>query len=272
MVTEVSIEPDARNAPRMPMLHVGRWRRAASPILLIALWQVLCTASVLPTRLIPAPVTIAQTFWGLTASGDLPVNLLVSLQRAVEGLTIGIFIGVVVALIAGLTRRGEDTVDPSMQMLRTLPHLALVPLFIIWFGIGEAPKVALVALGTTFPIYLNLYSGIRNADVKILEAMSTLGLTRFEMIWHIILPGALPSALVGLRYAIGIAWLSLVVGEQINASSGIGYLVNNAREFMRTDIIFVGLIVYALLGLSADFIVRGLETVLLAWRPRLVKN
>jgi len=252
--------------------HFGGLRRALSPLSILVVWQVLCSFGIVPTRMIPAPSTIAQTFWALVSSGELIRHLLVSLGRAGQGLALGISIGVVIALTAGLSRRGEEAVDPTMQMLRTLPHLALVPLFIIWFGIGEAPKIALVALGTTFPIYLNLYAGIRNVDVKTVEAMTTLGLTRMEMIWHIILPGALPSALVGLRYSIGVAWLSLVVGEQINASSGIGYLVMNAREFMRTDIIFVGLLVYALLGLSADLIVRQLERRLLIWRPLLIKD
>lgn len=247
-------------------------RRAAIPLLLIALWQALSSLGLIATRLIPSPATIATTGWQLIASGELPYHLLVSLGRAGSGLAIGIVIGVTFGLVAGLTRRGEDTVDSTLQMLRTLPHLALVPLFILWFGLGETPKIALVALGATFPIYLNLFAGIRNVDAKVVEAMRTLGLSRAEMIRHIILPGALPSALVGLRYAIGGAWLSLVVGEQVNASSGIGYLVMNAREFVRTDIIFVGLIVYALLGLSADLIVRGIEGALLGWRPSFLKD
>jgi sulfonate transport system permease protein len=252
--------------PRRRFLRI-RWRRAVSPLALLLVWQIAAWSGWVSTRFIPAPTTIAQTFWGMTVSGELAHNLLVSLLRAASGLAIGVAIGVVAALIAGLSRQGEDAIDPPMQMLRTLPHLALVPLFILWFGIGEAPKIALVALGSAFPIYLNLYAGIRQVDPKVIEAMTTIGLTRAEMIWQIILPGALPSALVGLRYAIGVAWLSLVVGEQVNASSGIGYLVMNAREFVRTDIIFVGLIVYSLLGLAADSLVRKLERATLVWRP-----
>lgn len=247
-------------------------RRALTPLLLVAIWQLLASAGLLSLRLMPSPASIAVTAWNLTVSGELPYHLLVSLGRASSGLAIGIALGVAFGLIAGLSRRGEDTVDSSLQMLRTLPHLALVPLFILWFGIGETPKIALVALGVTFPIYLNLFAGIRNVDAKVVEAMTTIGLSRAQMIWHIILPGALPSALVGLRYAIGIAWLSLVVGEQVNASSGIGYLMMNAREFVRTDIIFVGLVVYAILGLSADIIVRRIEGSLLSWRTSFLKD
>ncbi|HXZ07794.1 MAG TPA: ABC transporter permease subunit [Paraburkholderia sp.] len=255
---------ERRQRRRLPAI---RYRRAVSPLAVLLAWQIACWSGWVSTRIIPAPITIAETFWSMTVSGELERNLLVSLGRAASGLAIGVTIGVVAALIAGLSKAGEDAIDPPMQMMRTLPHLALVPLFILWFGIGEAPKIALVALGTAFPIYLNLYAGIRGVDPKVIEAMTTVGLTRTEMIWHIVLPGALPSALVGLRYAIGVAWLSLVVGEQVNASSGIGYLVMNAREFVRTDIIFVGLIVYSLLGLAADMLVRKLEAAALVWRP-----
>ena len=155
-------------------------------------------------------------------------------------------------------------------MARTLPHLALIPLMILWFGIGETPKIVLIALGAMFPIYLNLFSAVRGADRKLVEAVSVLGLSRAETIWHVILPAALPGFLVGLRQAFGISWISLVVAEQINASAGIGYLVMNARDFLRTDIIFDGLIVYALLGLATDQAVRALERKLLVWRPSIV--
>jgi sulfonate transport system permease protein len=185
----------------------------------------------------------------------------------VAGLGIAVATGTTLALLAGLSRLGEDLVDPPLQMARTMPFLALVPLFILWFGIGETPKVALVALGATFPIYLNLFAGIRGADPKLLEVGATLGLSRGALIRHVILPAALPNFLTGLRYAIGVAWLSLVVGEQINAESGIGYLMMDARDFLRTDIIMVGLAVYALLGLASDQGVRTLERTALAWRP-----
>ena len=154
-----------------------------------------------------------------------------------------------------------------MQMLRTVPAVALIPLLIIWFGIGEAPKIALIALGTAFPLYLNVYAGIRNVDLTLVEAGRTLGLSRAAMIRHVVLPGALPDALVGLRYALGIAWLALVFGEQINATAGIGYLMATAREMFQTDVIVVCLVVDALLGLGVDFTVRTLEKVFLAWRP-----
>jgi len=248
------------------------YRRYLPPLVIVAIWQAGSSLGLIPARTLASPLTIVGTFCDLLVSGELPRHLLVSLGRVAGGLSIGIVLGTALSLIAGLSRRGEDAIDATMQMLRTLPFLALVPLFILWFGIGETPKVALVALGTTFPIYLTLFAGIRGVDAKLVEAGSTLGLNRRELVRHIVLPGALPSALVGLRYALGVAWLSLVVAEQINAESGIGYLVMTARDFLRTDIILVGLVVYAALGLSADQVVRALERRVLAWRPSFVKE
>jgi sulfonate transport system permease protein len=226
--------------------------------------------SAISPRTLASPLAILSTAWGLIASGALQYHLLVSLARVAAGLAIGVSIGTALALAAGLSRTGEDVVDAPMQMLRTLPFLGLVPLFILWFGIGETPKIALVALGTAFPIYLNVFAGIRGVDRKLVEAATVFGLNRASVIRHVILPGALPSGLVGLRYSLGVGWLSLVVAEQINADSGIGYLINDARDFLRTDVIVVGLLVYALLGLTADALVRALERRALQGRPTLM--
>jgi len=242
-------------------------RRAATPLAILILWQAASSLGWLPTRTIPAPLTVLEAARDLLVSGALIHHLSVSLLRVAAGLSLAIVAGTLLALAAGLSRAGEDLIDPTLQMARTLPFLALVPLFILWFGIGETPKVLLVALGATFPIYLNLFAGIRGADPKLVEVAATIGLPRAALIRHVILPSALPNFLTGLRYAIGIAWLSLVVGEQINADSGIGYLMMDARDFLRTDIIMVGLAVYALLGLASDQAVRALERNALAWRP-----
>ena len=242
-------------------------RRAAGPVLLVALWHVLSVTGVLPAQVLAGPATVLASAAALWSSGELPDAILASLGRASAGLAIGGTVGVALAVVAGLFRLGEDLVDSSVQMLRTVPSIALIPLFIIWFGIGEAPKVALIALATAFPLYLNVYAGIRNVDQSLIEAARTLGLSQAAMIRHVVLPGALPNALVGLRYALGTAWLALVFGEQVNANAGVGYLMNNAREFFQTDVIVVCLVVYALLGLAVDAIVRGLERLLLDWRP-----
>lgn len=261
-------KPIEVRAPRLNLSH-ARW---LSPVLLLLVWELGSRSGVIPPRVLAAPTTVLGALWELTASGELPANLLVSLARASVGLAIGVAVGTVLALIAGLSRAGEAAIDPLMQIKRTIPSLALTPLFIVWFGIGEAPKITLIAVATVFPIYLNLFSGIRGVDVRLVEAARSFELSPLEQITQVILPGALPSFLVGLRYAMGVALLVLVVAEQINASAGLGHLINNARDFMRTDIIVVCLLVYAALGLAADLIVRTLEQRALAWRPSLIKS
>ncbi len=256
-------------APASPAL---RMNRLISPLVLLACWQAASSAGVLPARILTSPWAVLQAGWALAATGALGHHLLVSLARVVVGLAIGGSLGVAFALLAGLSRRGEAIIDAPLQMLRTLPFVGLVPLFILWFGIGETPKIALVALGSLFPIYLTLFGGIRGVDRKLVEAATIFGLGRFAIIRHVILPGALPAALVGLRYAMGIAWLSLVVAEQINAGAGIGYLIADARDFLRTDIIVVGLAMYALLGLAGDALVRVLERRVMRTRPGLIAS
>ncbi|MEU5883929.1 ABC transporter permease [Spirillospora sp. NPDC047279] len=240
--------------------------RLASPVVVLAVWQIVSAAGLVSERTVPAPSTIADTALELFRDGTLVEAILTSVQRAGAGFLAGAVAGVGLALIAGLSRLGEHAVDPIMQMLRALPLFGLIPLFILWFGIGEAPKVALVALGVAFPLYLNTFAGIRGVDGKLAEVAHVLRLSRIGLVFHIVLPGALPQALVGLRQSLGLAWLALIVAEQINASSGLGFMINNAREFLRTDIVVLGLIVYAALGLLTDAIVRLLERRALTWR------
>jgi sulfonate transport system permease protein len=248
------------------------FRRAAGPLVLLALWEIASRTGVLPERILAAPSQIFVTLGELIASGEIGSNVLVSLQRVVTGLAFSLTLGTALALVAGLSRQGEVAVDSSMQMARTVPFLGLVPLFILWFGIGEFTKIALIAYATTFPMYLSLYSGIRGVDSKLVEAARLFGLSYPQQIVHVILPGALPSFLIGLRYSLGVSWLSLVVVEQINATAGLGYLINNARDFMRTDVIVVCLMVYSLLGLATDLLVRAIEHYALAWRPTFIKD
>lgn len=247
----------------------SRW---LSPLILLAVWEALSRSGLIPAHTLAAPSTVLLTLGQMIQSGELPHNLFISFGRVSLGLGIGIALGVAFGLIAGLSRQGEALVDPVMQIKRTIPVVALAPLFIIWFGIGETPKVALIAFATLFPVYLNLYNGIRGVDKRLVDAALSFGLNRWQLIVHVILPGALPSLLVGLRYSLTVAIVMLVIAEQINASAGLGFLVNNARDFMRTDIIVVCLMVYALLGLGADFLIRIIENRALAWRPKLVEG
>jgi len=259
----------------MSILHRITHRLGAthwlSPLAFLAIWEIGSRSGVIPERTLAAPSAVLSTLVDMVISGELPENLAVSFARAAAGLAIGVSIGITLALAAGLSKKGEAAIDPIMQIKRTIPTLALTPLFIVWFGIGETPKVALIAFATIFPVYLNLYSGVRGVDVRLLEGARSFGLSRAEIVWHVILPGALPALLTGLRYSLSVSILVLVVAEQINASAGLGYLVNNARDFMRTDIIVVCLLVYAALGLAADGLVRLIERRALAWRPSMVE-
>jgi sulfonate transport system permease protein len=268
MTAMAATTPTSTRALALPR-GLARWH---SPLVLILLWELGARTGFIPARILAAPSAVAATAWQMTVSSELPFNVLVSLGRALSGLAVGVSVGSALAVAAGLSKLGENAVDPPVQMLRTLPTLALTPLFIVWFGIGETPKIALIALATTFPVYLNLYNGVRGVDPKLIEAARSFGLRGWDLIRDVALPGAAPSFLLGLRYALGVSWLMLVVAEQINASAGLGYLINNARDFSRTDVIVVCLVVYALLGLTTDALVRALERRVLAWRPSFIKS
>jgi sulfonate transport system permease protein len=265
VVDHVAAQPVAaaqkRQRRRLPDL--SRW---ISPLAILVLWQLAASTGVLPEDKLSSPWTVLQSGVELARTGELGEAFVVSLRRVAIGFVLGATIGLVLGAVSGLSRWGEALVDPPVQMLRTLPFLGLIPLFILWFGIGEEPKIALVTLGVAFPLYLNVHSGIRNTEPQLIEATTALGFTRSERFRHVVLPSAIPQTLVGIRQSLGIAWLSLIVGEQVNADAGLGYLINNAREFLRTDVIVVGLVVYAILGLVTDALVRLLEKRTLAWR------
>jgi sulfonate transport system permease protein len=253
------------------------WQRLISPVAVVLLWQLVSSAGLISAQKLPPPTTVWHTTVSLVTSdspayGTLQGAMLVSLQRMAIGFAFGAVAAIGLALVAGLSRAGEDAVDPLMQILRTLPLFGLIPVFIVWFGIGELPKVILIALGTAIPLYLNTFAGIRSVDTKLVEAARTLKLSRLELIRHVVLPGALPQALVGLRQSLGVAWLALVVAEQVNASAGLGFIISQATQFLRNDVIMVALIVYAVLGLLTDALVRLLERKALAWRRTLLSH
>ena len=249
--------------PRVPRVVV----KAISPLALLLLWYVASSAGWLSENTLASPTAVVAKAGDLLATGELQDAIVASAQRVGAGLLCGLTAALVAALIAGLFKVGEDIIDAPLQMLRTVPVVGLIPLLIIWFGIGDEPKLILIALGVFFPLYLNLYAGIRGTDPALIEAGRTLGLSRFGLVRNVVLPAAVPNGLVGLRYSIGVSWLILVFAETINATTGIGYLINTAREFFETDTIVLCLVLYALLGLIADVIVRLLERVLLSWRP-----
>ena len=243
--------------------------RLLGPVMLVLLWFVATSAGWVDARTLASPDAVLDAAARLWESGQLQDNLLVSLQRAMTGLAIGVAAGVVLALVAGLTRSGEFLLDANLQMLRSMPILALVPLAIVWLGIGEEVKILLVSLGVMFPIYLNTHAAVRGVDSRFVDLAATVGLGRLALVRRVVLPGALPGFFTGLRFSVAIAWLVLVVSEQINASSGIGYLMTQARNIGQTDVIMVGLVVYALLGLTSDALVRLLERKALTWQSTL---
>ncbi|OZC97237.1 ABC transporter permease [Rhodococcus sp. 06-235-1A] len=242
---------------------------AVGPVLLLLLWVISSAAGWLDPQTLPAPWTIYQAAAELIADGRLQSNLLTSVQRAGISLVLGVAIGVVLALVAGLSRLGEAVVDGPVQIKRAIPTLALIPLFIVWFGIGESMKIIVITTSVLIPVYINTHAQLRGVDKRFVELAETVDLSRWQFIRKIALPGALPGFFTGLRMAVTISWLALVVVEQVNATSGIGYLMTQARTYGQIDIIVVGLVVYALFGLIGDTLVRAAERKALAWRQTL---
>ena len=235
------------------------------PVAMLVLWQVGASTGLLSSTILPNPLDIGRAAYRLSASGELLANMETSTARALAGLVVGGGIGLAFGVANGLSRWSDTMTDTTLQMVRNIPHLALIPLVIVWFGIDEGAKLFLVALGVFFPIYLNTLHGIRGVDPRLVEMGRSYGMGRAKLFRRIIWPGALPSVFVGLRYALGITWLTLIVAETIAAQSGIGYMAMQAREFMQTDVIVLAILIYAVLGKAADTIVRLLERRFLSW-------
>ncbi|MGW4846982.1 ABC transporter permease [Nocardia brasiliensis] len=262
----------AKRKPARRRLGPGRpipFGVALGPALLIAAWVLGSASGALDPETLPAPWEVARTAGDLAADGRLQSNLLTSVQRAGIGLVIGVLAGLILALIAGLSRIGEALVDGPIQIKRAIPTLALIPLFIVWFGIGEEMKLVVITTSVAVPIYLNTHAYLRSVDARYVELAQTVGLSRWGFIRRVALPGSLPGFFIGLRLAVTIAWLALVVVEQVNATSGIGYLMTQARTYGQIDVIVVGLVIYGLLGLFGDLAVRAVERKALSWRSTL---
>jgi sulfonate transport system permease protein len=247
------------------------WRQRvlpwAVPALVVGAWEIASNSGWLSSRVLPEPWSVLTAFWGLLRTGELWHHVTVSTGRALAGLAVGGGLGLLLGLMTGTFRIAETLLDTSFQMVRNIPALALIPLVILWFGIDEGAKLFLVALGVFFPIYLNTFHGIRSVDKGLIEMARSYGLDGWPLYRHVILPGALPSVLVGLRFSLGLMWVLLIVAETISAQAGIGYLTMNAREFLQTDVVLVGILLYALLGKLADVLAKGLEQWWLRWHP-----
>ncbi len=276
--------PDTIEAPGLGFLPVGSGRGSAGlaaffrdagqrllpwlvPVGLVVVWQVASALGWLSTRVLPAPLEVIKAAWTLALSGELWLHVKVSAGRALAGLAIGGGLGLLLGLLTGSVRFFETLLDSTIQMVRNIPALALIPLVILWFGIDETAKLFLISVSVFFPIYINTFHGIRNVDPGLIEMARTYGLSRAQLYRQVILPGALPSILVGLRFSLGLMWVILIVAETISAQAGIGYMTMNAREFLQTDIVLVGILLYAALGKIADVLARSLERVWLRWHP-----
>ena len=235
------------------------------PVGVIALWQLLSQAGWLSTRILPEPLAVARAFWAMSLTGEMWHHVATSSWRAVSGFLVGGSLALALGLLTGSLRWAETLLDSTLQMVRNVPPLALIPLVILWFGIDESAKLFLVSIGVFFPIYLNTFHGIRSVDKGLIEMARSYGLSGFALYRQVILPGALPSILVGVRFSLGFMWVILIVAETISAQAGIGYMTMNAREFLQTDVVLVGILLYALLGKLADVLARGLERWWLPW-------
>jgi sulfonate transport system permease protein len=242
------------------------------PLMFLAGWEIAADAGWIAARVLPAPSAVAAAFWRTLRDGSLLQAATISSARALKGLLIGGALGFALGVVNGLWRPADLLVDSTLQMLRNVPHLAIIPLVILWFGIGEEAKIFLVAIGVLFPVYLNTYHGVRTLDPALIEMARVYGLGPGALLFRVVLPGALPSVFVGLRYGLGLMWLTLIVAETISASSGIGYMTMNAREFLQTDVVLLGIVIYALLGKLSDVATKICERATLAWHPSYARQ
>jgi sulfonate transport system permease protein len=265
-------EEETRQVRRRRRLVPGRRlpaTRIVGPAVVLALWVVASAAGLLDTGAIPAPWTVLETGTRLWSAGTLPDDILTSLQRAASGFAIGLTVGILLALASGLTRTGEALIDGTVNLNRAIPTLGLIPLFILWLGIGETFKIAIIAIVVYVPIYLNTHAALSGIDSRFVELAEVQGLSKYRFIRQVVIPGALPGFFVGLRLGVTGSWLGLVVLEQINATSGLGYMMFQAQNYGQTDVILVGLVVYGIFGLISDSAVRIVERRVLSWRRTL---
>ncbi|MBY7133515.1 ABC transporter permease [Bacillus sp. 12RED03] len=267
VMKSASIMIEKNSVKKVRKLNIKVLVRAITiPVIILIIWQLAGVFGLVTKTVLPTPLDIFLAFQELIKTGELFGHLSISVFRAAAGFFIGGGLGVILGTIVGFSTRSEQYLDPSVQMLRTVPHLAVAPLFILWFGFGETSKVLLIADGAFFPLYVNAFLGIRGVDSKLFDVARVLEFNKRKLITKLILPAALPNLLLGARLSLGVAWVSLVVAELMGSTEGIGYMIMDARQFSNTDIVFVGIIIFAFVGKFSDSLVRLLEVKFLRWR------
>ncbi|KXY89392.1 MULTISPECIES: ABC transporter permease [Bacillus cereus group] len=267
VIKRVSITIEKNNVKKVQKTNIKFLIRAITiPIIILIIWQLAGVFGLVSKTVLPTPLDIFLAFQELIKTGELFGHLSISVFRAAAGFFIGGSLGIILGTIVGFSTRSEQYLDPSVQMLRTVPHLAVAPLFVLWFGFGETSKVLLIADGAFFPLYVNAFLGIRGVDSKLFDVARVLEFSKRKLITKLILPAALPNLLLGARLSLGVAWVSLVVAELMGSTEGIGYMIMDARQFSNTDIVFVGIIIFAFVGKFSDSLVRLLEVKFLRWR------
>ncbi|MBJ8076838.1 ABC transporter permease [Bacillus cereus group sp. N12] len=262
-----SIMIEKNSVKKVRKLNIKVLVRAITiPVIILIIWQLAGVFGLVSKTVLPTPLDIFLAFQELIKTGELFGHLSISVFRAAAGFFIGGGLGVILGTIVGFSTRSEQYLDPSVQMLRNVPHLAVAPLFVLWFGFGETSKVLLIADGAFFPLYVNAFLGIRGVDSKLFDVARVLEFNKRKLITKLILPAALPNLLLGARLSLGVAWVSLVVAELMGSTEGIGYMIMDARQFSNTDIVFVGIIIFAFVGKFSDSLVRLLEVKFLRWR------
>ncbi len=267
VIKRASITIEKNNVKKVQKTNIKFLIRAITiPIIILIIWQLAGVFGLVSKTVLPTPLDIFLAFQELIKTGELFGHLSISVFRAAAGFFIGGSLGIILGTIVGFSTKNEQYLDPSVQMLRTVPHLAVAPLFVLWFGFGETSKVLLIADGAFFPLYVNAFLGIRGVDSKLFDVARVLEFSKRKLITKLILPAALPNLLLGARLSLGVAWVSLVVAELMGSTEGIGYMIMDARQFSNTDIVFVGIIIFAFVGKFSDSLVRLLEVKFLRWR------